>query len=367
MLYRGKEWVGRAVCFMTRPLPVVEEGSNVDNHDEESVSNAQAIIDKWVKRKNDPTFLDTGVDDDWESDWGDVEDVVEEECIDEPDDGSDDTDLYRDGIGEDVPRFYTGREDIEDDETEIREAASLSLQELIATEPVSPMYRGKSYTQFLPTVTQLMGYKEDDPTKYRGRRTPPLDFKGLEDKIPGLGKKTIGADFARYGDDRTCFAFVYGIHVVDMWSFEKKDQVEAADLLMTGIREFQPDEVILDITGGWGAGVYDILKHMQVQRVTRLTGVAFNQQARRKKWGALNARAEMYLILADRFRKGLITLPQDPDLLEELAYIRFEYHGDSSLIAIQVKDSCKKELGRSPDRADAVALATYSKPTVKVY
>lgn len=70
-----------------------------------------------------------------------------------------------------------------------------------------------------------------------------------------------------------------------------------------------------------------------------------------------NKRAEMYWTLREKFEKGLISIPDDPDLIDELSVIRATY--DNGKVKIIEKKKIKEELGHSPDSADALALGYY--------
>lgn len=72
-----------------------------------------------------------------------------------------------------------------------------------------------------------------------------------------------------------------------------------------------------------------------------------------------NHRAELYWGLRERFFHGDIQLPADPLLSEELAQIKYVYTA-SSRIQIEAKEQLKRRLGRSPDRADMLAMLFYS-------
>ena len=70
-----------------------------------------------------------------------------------------------------------------------------------------------------------------------------------------------------------------------------------------------------------------------------------------------NKRAEMYWTLREKFEKGLISIPDDPDLIDELSVIKATY--DKGKVKIIEKQKIKEELGHSPDAADALALGYY--------
>ena len=80
-----------------------------------------------------------------------------------------------------------------------------------------------------------------------------------------------------------------------------------------------------------------------------------------------NVRAAMYW----RLREALdpesgedLMLPPDPELLADLTAARFEVR--ASGIVVEAKEKIKERLGRSPDCADAVALALYRERKFKL-
>lgn len=74
-----------------------------------------------------------------------------------------------------------------------------------------------------------------------------------------------------------------------------------------------------------------------------------------------NKRAEMYDRLREAFERGQISIPNDRDLIDQLGAIRCEYVG--SKMKIVEKKKLKKEIGHSPDEADALAMTYYRLPT----
>lgn len=70
-----------------------------------------------------------------------------------------------------------------------------------------------------------------------------------------------------------------------------------------------------------------------------------------------NKRAEMYSTLRDKFEKGLISIPNDIDLIDQLSAIKAVYEGGKTKII--EKGIIRKELGHSPDEADTLAISYY--------
>ena len=99
-------------------------------------------------------------------------------------------------------------------------------------------------------------------------------------------------------------------------------------------------------------------------RLRTLAVVGSESSAMTTKAGNLrmrNRRAEMYW----RLREALdptapdpIALPPDPDLLADLAAVRYKVVTMGKVAAIQMrdKDEIREALGRSPDKGDAIAM-----------
>lgn len=73
-----------------------------------------------------------------------------------------------------------------------------------------------------------------------------------------------------------------------------------------------------------------------------------------------NLRAQVYWRLREDLRLGRIALPEDSMLFEELCAI--EYEEPNGKILITDKKKLRSHLGRSPDRADAVAYGNWARP-----
>jgi len=171
----------------------------------------------------------------------------------------------------------------------------------------------------------------------------------------------IGLDIARFGDDSTVFCFRKGRWCFKFMAYQKLDNVEVANFATNFIKEYKPHRIFMDI-GGQGAGVYDILKDRGYSEIVR--GVYFGEKAIHDD-RYFNRRAEMWdnirLWLAD---KPQAQLPEDEDLFNELTGINKKYDRKGRL-QLEEKDEIKKRLGRSPDKADALAL-TFAEPVYDI-
>ncbi len=167
----------------------------------------------------------------------------------------------------------------------------------------------------------------------------------------------IGVDVARFGDDKTIFCFRRGRWCQRFEAFAKMSVVEVANQATFFIQKFKPRRLFIDI-GGVGAGVYDILKDRGLAEVVK--GVNFGEKAHQFDRYA-NRRAEMWDAI-NLWLNDVLTpeLPQDDELFGDLCSVNKKYDRRGRLM-LEEKDEVKKRLGRSPDKADALAL-TFAEP-----
>ena len=167
------------------------------------------------------------------------------------------------------------------------------------------------------------------------------------------GVSTLAVDVARYGKDSSVITKRDGFRIYNLQVFKDYDTMELANQVSHLCRK-PHDGVIVD-TIGVGAGVYDKLKHMGIRGI--IEGNAAMKPTEIKVYQ--NKRAEMYFGLK-KFIEGGGKLPNDAELKEELLAMTYFYNPTSGKIQIVAKDDLKEDLGRSPDKADSVALHFFS-------
>ena len=213
----------------------------------------------------------------------------------------------------------------------------------------------------------MEGETEEDPILQDGRLQPPVRLENHLELLQDDLKKVAGVDVANEGDDISIIIVRHGPHVIDVQRYPTQDVMEMCGYIIRTIDEFDLDEVVIDCTGGWGAGIYARLLEQGIDSRVNITEVKGNQKPRNDTLRALNARAEMFLLLQRRFKEGKISLPMDKELYKALASIRYKISSDGGLFRIVPKTEIKKKIGRSPDEADALALAFYDLPAFEVY
>lgn len=181
----------------------------------------------------------------------------------------------------------------------------------------------------------------------------------------------IAADIAQGGADSTIIAARY-----DGW-FAPLDQTpgvdtptgnEVAGLLVAKRRN--GCAVIIDMGGGYGGATMMRLKDNGIEVIGHKGAESSSRRTADQQFGFVNKRAEVYW----RFREALdpaqdggspIALPDDPELVSDLTAPQFEITANG--IKITPKDKLVEQLGRSPDRGDAVVMAWSAGPKLMTH
>lgn len=191
------------------------------------------------------------------------------------------------------------------------------------------------------------------------------------DVEPKPGPHRLGIDPARFGDDETTFCRTRGNTFVDIQPFSKVDTNWTAQtgLKTAMLREFpvNAEDVRID-TVGLGGGVADNF-YAEGWRITEVIagGTAWHRTSgidgTESFYTFKNVRTQMWWEAREKFRLGLISLPEQvpPKLVADLTSMKYKIHGDRS-IEVWTKAKAKEKLGRSTDWADAFLMAILDPP-----
>ena len=173
----------------------------------------------------------------------------------------------------------------------------------------------------------------------------------------------IGVDVARYGDDESVIAFKRGNVGYPARVYRNLDGLELAAQALQVARDHRGNAAKVRIkidSIGVGASPFDALKADSDgnPRLSGLTVYPVNVGAGATVPGYMRLRDQVVYELKEWLKDGG-ALCEDPTLEAEL--VAYEYSVDlGGKIKVTSKDDLKKTLGRSPDRADAFALAAYT-------
>ena len=175
------------------------------------------------------------------------------------------------------------------------------------------------------------------------------------------GELVIGVDVARQGNDLTVLVARLGDDVAEIKKWRHADLMTTCGRIFHTTKELmirhKKARVSIRIDDdGLGAGVTDRLREVVSEQNihAEITACHNGGKARDPKYA--NFVTECYFALKERFEHGEITLPRDDELSAELTTRKYSLTSSDKLI-LERKDEFKKRIKRSPDRADALALA----------
>jgi len=181
-------------------------------------------------------------------------------------------------------------------------------------------------------------------------------------KVDDSGNVIWGMDIARFGDDKSVLYKRVGYRGLGFTSWEKLDTMDSANKF---IYEYEtslekPNYAFFD-TIGVGAGVYDRVCQLGLKNIV----IEANASSKSSNDTYFNKRTQMYFNLLEAVKKGFFT-PYDKDLEEELLALTYSIT-PNGILKLNSKDSIKELLGRSPDKADALALSFFEILPVQNY
>jgi len=177
-----------------------------------------------------------------------------------------------------------------------------------------------------------------------------------------LAPLRLGVDVARFGDDATVIQAVRGSKALPPRELRKFDTVEVAGFVLETARAMrrgnEPVRVKID-DGGLGGGVTDILNHSEEAKLLGLEIIPLNAGSSATDPLYVRLRDQLWFGLKEWLEDGAI--PNDADLVADLVAPLYSFSTAGKLL-VESKKDMKKRLKRSPDRADALALAVYEAP-----
>jgi phage terminase large subunit len=174
------------------------------------------------------------------------------------------------------------------------------------------------------------------------------------------GELRFGLDVGRTGDDPSVLSFVRGKRAYRFEQVHGQEGDVVAGWVLNHVRDAkrEGDErplVRIDVIG-WGASVYDHLKHSQ-----ELRAVPVNVSTRPND-GEKYAKKRDELWFAGRmFLREGGSVPDDPELHGDLLAAHYTFDAKGRYV-VEDKDGMKKRLKRSPNKGDAFNLAVSNDP-----
>ena len=171
----------------------------------------------------------------------------------------------------------------------------------------------------------------------------------------------MGLDVARFGNDSTVACIRRGDYVTALKVFPKSDTMTTTGTAIDMARKNGVDTIFVDEVG-IGAGVIDRMCELGVSNPIGVNG----GKSANQKEKYLNKRAEIYDALRTRFLQGDIAIPEDPQLISELASLKYKFNSRGQMM-LEDKQSLRDRGEKSPDRADALMLAFTPQPKLQIW
>ena len=209
----------------------------------------------------------------------------------------------------------------------------------------NPIYRARVLGEFPDQAEDtLIGLSDVEAAVQRWA----ADQEGGPMDAPG--EVVLAVDVARFGSDRSVILRRQGSRVMEVRTFRNMDTMQLAGWVAAAIRETSPERVCVDEIGV-GAGVVDRLKEQGYP----INGINVARRAGQERIFA-NLRAEGYWRLKELFASGEIAIPNDHQLMGELAALRYSYDSQGRVL-MESKEALRQRGLPSPDKADALMLA----------
>jgi len=190
------------------------------------------------------------------------------------------------------------------------------------------------------------------------------------------GPKYLGVDVARFGSDETVIYELKGRQAKMVANYNGKDTTWTAGKIQTLYSERGPYKSVLIDDTGVGGGVTDQVKNPGGRKrsgTISVTPINFGSRKVMRKDVYHNVRTEMYFFLRGSMKQSAdkpddpttgLSIPNDKRLIHQLTSQEYGYTVDG-LFMMKSKDEgetakqLRKRGEKSPDRADALALAHY--------
>ena len=171
----------------------------------------------------------------------------------------------------------------------------------------------------------------------------------------------MGVDVARFGTDESVICIRRGPRVERLIPLKRgTDTMQVADEVKEWADALNVPAVFVD-ENGVGGGVVDRLSVLGVP----VYGVDAGGKAYRPSQFA-DLRAEIFWEVARLLREDAIDLPDDATLISQLLALRYDV-STTGRIRLESKTRLRKRGVKSPDRADALALAFMEPPNMQIW
>jgi hypothetical protein len=224
----------------------------------------------------------------------------------------------------------------------------------------SPLYRSKIEGEFADSTENTLvplSWVRQAQDRWRAWHERP-DRAGHEPR----GRRIVGVDVGWLGNDATAICVRQGDVVYKIDQHKKMDTTQVTALVQAELGTTGSTSVIDSI--GVGAGVLDQLRAAGASVHAFNASWATKRRDQTGSWKFRNVRSASWWALRellDPAGNPTLALPDDDDLTADLITPTWAPAAGGFLM-VESKPDIKKRLGRSPDVADALAMACWIDP-----
>ena len=171
-------------------------------------------------------------------------------------------------------------------------------------------------------------------------------------EITTSNKPVVSCDVARFGDDEIVIQYGLGNMLLEQQISYKQSLMETVGRIINVRKKHNAKLVVVDDIGV-GGGVTDRLREMK-EPVRPI-----NVGERSSKEEYFNLKTEMWWHAREQFRKGNVSIINDPILKRQLGAVKYKIRSTGKLI-VEPKSDTKSRLGGSPDRADTFIMLLWA-------
>jgi len=177
---------------------------------------------------------------------------------------------------------------------------------------------------------------------------------------------TLVMDVARFGGDKTTLAVFRKGHCLAMHKWPKTSGTQCCDIMQEayhhgafGVGSIPVIRVLVD-EPGVGGPVIDMMRRQEIPAIGYHGGVTMKRGEDHDEDVRMffNRRSRDWWNLRRKMELGLIKIPEDEDLVNELASVKYEYVNEK--IKVETKKDMRERLGddASPDLADTIVMGS---------
>lgn len=176
-------------------------------------------------------------------------------------------------------------------------------------------------------------------------------------------RRVTVCDVSRFGDDETVIYNMIDNCIVSAKIYGQKDTTHTANYIVQMANSNESDIIAID-SCGMGAPVVDMVKQLLRDTSVNRTVMEINSAQRPEQTNDgkryVNLRAQMWFYAAHLIAEGMVSIPNDQDLIGQLTSVKYYPNGPGGKFGIEKKEATKARLDRSPDRADAFVYGLWA-------